>query len=40
MALEAISMEQSGLVLIVVGAGAAWFDFIPDHVLRSKIPNK
>ena len=27
MALQAPSMEQSGLVSVVVGAGAAWFGF-------------
>ena len=26
------TMEQSGLVSVVVGAGAAWFGFIPDLV--------
>jgi hypothetical protein len=36
MALEAPTMEQSGLVSVVVGAGAAWFGLYTGSSKTSK----
>ena len=39
MALEAPSMEQSGLVSVVVGAGAAWFGLYVNSAAKEHSTN-